>query len=90
VVGVSFADGLSGAVTLRNVTTDCGECRTQRLVLPGRERSWTVLGGDHRPVGPAEEFFEYLRVQWVLPNTVKSYARALALWWQYLAVFGLA
>ena len=62
----------------------------QRLVLAGGERSWTVLGGDHRPVGPAEEFLEYLRVQRVSPNTVKSYARALALWWQYLQVFGLA
>ena len=49
-----------------------------------------MLGGDHRPVGPAEEFLEYLRVQRVSPNTVKSYARALALWWQYLTVFGLA
>ena len=47
-------------------------------------------GGDHRPVGTAEEFLEYLRVQQVSPNTVKSYVRALALWWQYLAVFGLA
>ena len=66
------------------------ECRVQRLVLPGGERSWTVLGGDHRAVGPAEEFLEYLRVQRVSPNTVKSYARALALWWQYLGAFGVA
>jgi integrase len=87
---VSFADGLSAAVTLRSVTGDYGECRAQRLVLPGGDRSWTVLGGDHRPVGPAEEFLEYLRVQQTSPNTVKSYARALALWWQYLAVYGLA
>ena len=78
------------AVTLRSVTIVYGECRAQRLVLPGGERSWTVLGGDHRPVGPAEEFLEYLRVQRVSPNTVKSYARAMALWWQYLQVFGLA
>src|SRR3984893_15813419 len=56
-----------------------GECRAQRLVLAGGERLWTVLGGDHRPVGPAKE---YLRVQRVSSNTVKSYARALALWWQ--------
>jgi site-specific recombinase XerC len=55
----------------------------QRLMLTGGERSWTVLGTDHHPVGPAEEFLEYLRVQRVSPNTVKSYARALALWWQY-------
>lgn len=59
-------------------------------MLAGGECSWTVLGTDHRPVGPAEEFLEYLRVQRVSPNTVKSYARALALWWQYLQAFGLA
>ena len=40
--------------------------------------------------GPAEEFLEFLRVQASSPNTVKSYARALALWWSYLTVFGLA
>src|SRR5260370_22186041 len=67
-----------------------GECRTQGLVLRGGAATWTVLGGDHRVVGPAEEFLEYLRVQGTSPNTVKSYARALALWWTYLSVCGLA
>ena len=58
--------------------------------MPGREVStWTVLGVDHRPVAAAEEYLEFLRVQGTSPNTVKSYARALALWWQYLTVFGL-
>ncbi|ETA01198.1 site-specific recombinase XerD [Frankia sp. CcI6] len=65
-------------------------CRTQRLVLPDGATSWTVLGPDYRVVGPAEEFLEYLRAQGSSPNTVRSYARALALWWSYLAVFGLA
>jgi integrase len=64
-------------------------CRVQRLVLPDGQHTWTVLGADHRPVGPAEEYLEYLRAQRVSPNTVKSYARALALWWQYLELFGL-
>ena len=64
--------------------------RVQRVVLPGGESTWTVLGADHGCVGPAEEFLEFLRTQAVSPNTVKSYARGLALWWQYLAVFGLA
>jgi site-specific recombinase XerD len=71
-------------------TGDGAECRTQRLVLPGGTATWTVLGRDHRVIGPAEEFLEYLRVQGTSPNTVKSYARALALWWSYLAVFDLA
>jgi hypothetical protein len=52
----------------------------QRLVLPDGARTWTVLGGDHRMVGPAEEFLEYLRARQATPNTVKSHARALALW----------
>jgi site-specific recombinase XerD len=40
-------------------------------------------------VEPAEEYLEYLRAQRASPNTVKSYARALALWWQYLDAFDL-
>jgi integrase len=72
-----------------NVTVG-GVCRAQRLVLPGGERTWTVLGRDHRPVGPVEEYLEYLRAQRMSPNTVKSYARGLALWWEYLTQFGLA
>jgi integrase len=63
--------------------------RSQRLTLPSGERTWTVLGADHRMVEPAEEYLEYLRAQRASPNTVKSYARALALWWQYLDAFGL-
>ena len=65
-------------------------CRVQRLIVPGSEMTWTVLGGDHVVIGQAEEFLEFLRVQGTSPNTVKSYARALALWWSYLGVFDLA
>jgi integrase len=67
-----------------------GACRTQRLVLPGGERTWTVLDGEHRVVAAAEEYLEYLRMLGRSPNTVKSYARALALWWQFLDVYELA
>jgi integrase len=67
-----------------------GACRTQRLVLPSGERTWTVLDGDHRVVAAAEEYLEYLRMLGRSPNTVKSYARALALWWQFLDVYELA
>ncbi|MFC5745279.1 tyrosine-type recombinase/integrase [Actinomadura rugatobispora] len=71
-------------------TVTGGMCRAQRLVLPGGERTWTVLGRDCRPVASAEEYLEYLRVQRCSPNTVKSYARALALWWEYLEQYGLS
>lgn len=63
-------------------------CRVQRLLLEDGY-TWTVLGRDHRVVEPAEEYLEYLRAQRSSPNTVKSYARGLALWWQFLDVFGL-
>jgi site-specific recombinase XerD len=72
-------------------TVTVGVCsyRSQRLTLPSGERTWTVLGADHRMVEPAEEYLEFLRVQRASPNTVKSYARALALWRQYLDAFEL-
>ena len=72
------------------MVTEADPCRVQRLALPGGTVTWTVLGADHAVVGPAEEFLEFLRVQASSPNTVKSYARALALWWSYLQLFGLA
>ncbi|MGO4859706.1 hypothetical protein [Arthrobacter sp. 2MCAF14] len=53
--------------------------RVQRLNLPEGGHTWTVLGRDHRVVEPAEEYLEYLRAQRSSPNTVKSYARGLAL-----------
>src|SRR4029079_8597720 len=76
-----------GGVPIGTVGT--GSCRAQGLTLSSGERTWTVLGAGHRVVGPAEEYLEYLRAQQVAPNTVKSYARALALWWQFLELFGL-
>lgn len=78
---MSFADKLSTAVTLRSVTGDYGEYRVQRLMQAGGERSCTVLGTDHHPVGPAEEFLEYLRVQRAAPNTVKGPAMTAAADW---------
>ena len=43
-----------------------------------------------RVVAPAEQYLEYHADAGRSPNTVKSYARALALWWEFLAVYGLA
>jgi site-specific recombinase XerD len=65
-------------------------CRTQRVVLESGELTWTVLDREHRVAEPAEQFLEYLRMIGRSPNTVKSYARALALWWEFLAVYELA
>jgi integrase/recombinase XerD len=49
----------------------------QRLRLPGTGRvSWTLLGDDALPVGPAEEYLAYLQVS-ASPNTVQAYAHDL-------------
>ena len=47
-----------------------------------------MLGADHRPVGPVEEFLEYHRVTGSSPHTVRGYAKALQLWWRYLELDG--
>ena len=47
----------------------------QPVELPGGDRTWTVLGADHRPVGPVEEFLEYHRVTGSSPHTVRGYAK---------------
>jgi integrase len=65
-------------------------CRTQRVVLADGERTWTVVDGEHRVVRAVEEYLEYLRMLGRSPNTVKSYARALGLWWEFLDVYELA
>ena len=64
-------------------------CRTQRIVSADGERTWTVLDREQRLVEPAEQFLEYLRMIGRSPDTVKSYARALALWWEFLTAYDL-
>ena len=76
-------------MTGRSLTHSPRACGTQRVVLSDGDRTWTVLDGDHRVVEPAERYLEYLRMLGRSPNTVRSYARALALWWQFLSVYEL-
>jgi integrase/recombinase XerD len=60
-------------------------------VVTGGQRTWTVVGEDHLPVLPVEEYLEFLRVaQRSSPNTVRSYATSLARWWEYLTTAGVA
>ncbi len=62
--------------------------KVQPVELGNGQRTTTVLGDDHLPLQPAEEYLEYLRAQACSPNTVKSYARAIALWFEYLSLCG--
>jgi site-specific recombinase XerD len=47
-----------------------------------------VLGADYLPVSAVEEFLEHHRQIGSSPNTVKSYARGLGLWWRHLEACG--
>jgi len=64
--------------------------RVQAVEVGGGGRTWTVLGDDHRCVGPIEEFLEYHRVIGSSPNTVRSYAKGLQMWWAFLGEAGLS
>ena len=58
--------------------------RTQRIALAGTDDTYTVIGADYLPIGPAEEFLQFLRDDAASPNTVKAYAAGLAAWWTVL------
>ena len=52
--------------------------QVQRVVVPGSGvESWTVLGDDDVPFGPAERWLAYLTGIERSPNTVKAYAHDL-------------
>jgi integrase/recombinase XerD len=62
----------------------------QRVVMPGQgTESWTVLGDDDVPVGPAERFLAYLSSIGRSPNTVKAYAHDLKDFLEFLSFRGL-
>lgn len=52
---------------------------TQRVALAGGV-TWTVVDDDGRAVAPIESYLEFARQSDYSPNTVRSYAKSLALW----------
>jgi integrase len=58
--------------------------------MPDSEtESWTVLGDDHVPLAPVEQYLAYLSWGEKSPNTVKAYAHDLKDWFVYLASRGV-
>jgi integrase len=51
--------------------------------------SWTVLGDDGDVLVPAERYLAYLTALERSPNTVRSYASSLRLWFEFLAYAGV-
>lgn len=59
--------------------------KVQRVRLPeSQEIRWLVLGDDFLPIRPIQEFLTYLENLERSPNTIRSYAHHLRLYWQYV------
>ncbi|MFD7020881.1 site-specific integrase [Streptomyces sp. NPDC059928] len=59
--------------------------RVQKVLAPrSTTESWTLLGGELRPIDPVESFLAYLTAIERSPNTVKAYAHDLKDWRYYL------
>jgi integrase/recombinase XerD len=54
------------------------------VVPPAGAASWTVIGGDRRPVVPVEAFLRWLTDIERSPNTVRAYAGDLRQFWEFL------
>ena len=59
--------------------------KVQRVRIPNSDRvTWTILGDDYLPIRPVEQFIGYLESIERSPNTVRSYAYHLRLYWEHL------
>lgn len=64
--------------------------KVQKVIIPGSEKqSWVVVGEDFLPIEPVQDFLEYLRNLRRSPNTVRTYAYHLCLYWEYLQGSGI-
>lgn len=58
--------------------------RTQRVVRPDGSVGVTVIGSDFLPIPAVAEYLDFMRLDGASPNTIRAYARGLALWFDYL------
>ena len=64
----------------------CVVMKVQRIVEPETgKNTWLVLGDDYLPIEPIREFLTYLKNLERSPNTIRSYAYHLKLYWEYLS-----
>ncbi|MGH3287279.1 MAG: tyrosine-type recombinase/integrase [Streptosporangiaceae bacterium] len=55
-----------------------------KVMSGGGAHSWTVLGGDGLPFGPAEAYLAHLTALERSPNTLRAYAHSLQMWLEFL------
>lgn len=58
--------------------------RTQRVLETDGTAGVTVIGSDFMPIPAVAGYLDFLRLDGASPNTIKSYARGLAVWLDYL------
>ncbi|MGH3401713.1 MAG: hypothetical protein ACRDRJ_04215 [Streptosporangiaceae bacterium] len=56
--------------------------RVQRVVMPGGSVSWTVLDVRGEVLAPVGAFLAHLQAFGRSPETVRTYAVSLKLWWE--------
>lgn len=64
--------------------------KVQRVRIPNSEKvTWIVLGDDYLPIEPIRQYLSYLESIERSPNTIRSYAHHLSLYWEFLLSFNL-
>ncbi|MEH2295066.1 tyrosine-type recombinase/integrase [Nostoc sp.] len=64
--------------------------KVQRVRIPKSEKvTWIVLGDDYLPIEPIRQYLAYLEGIERSPNTIRSYAHHLSLYWKYLQIYDL-
>ncbi|MEO0376516.1 MAG: site-specific integrase [Cyanobacteria bacterium P01_A01_bin.17] len=58
--------------------------KVQRVMLAPSEPTWVVLDDDYQLVAPIQDYFDYLRSLDRSPNTIRTRAYHLRLYWDYL------
>jgi integrase/recombinase XerD len=58
--------------------------KIQKVQLAENRFSWLVLGDDYLPIKHIQEFIRYLENIERSPNTIRTYAHHLKLYWEYL------
>src|SRR5216683_7711301 len=74
-IGLALSKAASLSVTV--------SVQKARKVGSGRPM-WLVLGEDCLPIQPIDEFLTFHDVTGSSPNTIRSYAHHLKLYWEYL------
>ncbi len=59
--------------------------KVQKIIIQNSNKTtWMVLDDDYLPIKPIQQYLNYLESTAKSPNTIRSYAHHLKLYWEYL------